>query len=130
MRKQNNEYEIGKGMVAEYIKQMEETYDDLKRLIDLYDGTLYPENNPELVNFNYDKAIKFVRTWELINNDIQPHNRNLIFAIEASGEDYTKCLEYFNGKGKGYKNKATLHVLVCNARNELRLKYIEKYGDY
>ena len=128
MKKKINEYEVGKGLVAEYVASMDNLCDDYKRLIELYDSCIYPEDNPELADFNYDIAVKFIRTWDVIKNDIQPHNKNLIFAIEASGQNYAKCLEYFNGVGNGYKNKATLHVLVCNARKEVEKKYMEKYG--
>lgn len=124
----NTEYEVGKEDVANYIKTMTNLYDDYKRLIDIYENTITGDE-PELEYFNYKKALKFIRTWDIITKDIVPYNRNLIFALEACGEDYTKCLAYFNGCGKGYKNKATLQVLVCRARKEVDTIYKQKYGN-
>lgn len=129
MTNTNMSYEIGKGLVAEYIAQMETIYKEYKRLINIYENCSDADDVPELSDFNYCAALKFIRTWDIMNNNIPAHNRNLLFAIEASGQNYNKCLEYFNGNGKGYKNNATLHVLICKARKQVRKIYDKIYGD-
>lgn len=120
----NDEYFIAKGLVADYIKSMDKVVEDNKRLMQLYDDDVQTD---ELEYFDYNKALKFNRLWDVIKHDLPPTKRNLLLCFEACGEDYTKCLAFFNGNGMNYKNKATLHVLVCNARNMANKLYTEKY---
>ena len=118
-------YEIAKGKVAEYIAYMDCVYEDKMKQIEEYNSEITNEFKDEY--FDYNKSLKFVRTWDIIKNDINPAERNLVIASEVA-KDYDECLTYFNGI-KAPKNVASLKVLVCNARRKIREIYNQKWGD-
>ena len=118
-------YEVAKAEVQEYIETTNNIYLDKKEEIELFKN-----DNPELFEmneyFDYNKAVQFIRLWDIINNDITPAERNLLIAVEIS-KNYSECIKSFEGTAP--KNVATLKVLVYNARNKIRKIYTEKYGN-
>lgn len=118
-------YEVAKAEVQEYIETMNNIYLDKKEEIELFKN-----DNTELFEinayFDYNKAVQFIRLWDIINNDITPAERNLLVAVECS-QSYSECIKSFDGTAP--KNVATLKVLVYNARNKIRKIYTEKYGN-
>lgn len=127
MKNINNEYEIGKGEVANYIAAMDKRCEEYREEIRIYENSYSEETNLG-ESFNYYEALKFVRTWDIIKNDLDAVSRNLVIAMQASDMNYIKCLEWFNGAGQSIKNTATLRVMVCNARKKIRIIYEQKYG--
>ena len=124
----NIEYEKGKQILKEYIEKENNLYSWLKDMFNRYENCPY-DYSPEFAGFDYNSAIKFIRTWEIINNDLPIDKKNLILIYNACGGDNAKTLEIFNGTGKVYKNKATLCVLICNTKKIIKQIYNEKYGD-
>lgn len=121
-----SDYTIGKGKVAEYIAKMDATYKELLDLTKAFDNAII-EDKPEFEWFDYNKSIKFLHTWEIMK-EINVAQRNLLCAYEACNHSLDDCLTFFNGKGKNIKNKASLSVLISNARKAVTTKYIELYG--
>lgn len=126
MRKNTNEYEEGKELLNNYINEQEQLYQWLKETCVKYQDAVFEV--PEFEGFNYYKAVKFIRTWDLIN-ELSMDKKNLFLVHCASGKKYEDTLKIFNGSGKEYKNVATLKVLITQIRNEIRKKYKEKYVD-
>jgi len=124
----NLEYEIGKGMVAAYIAKMDAICKEKREDIQEYDNEIIDSDRFEY--FNREEAVKFVRMWEIITNDISIKDRNIICAAAACDNNLTECLNFFNGKGKSIKNTATLKVMLYNARVAVRNIYEEKYGNH
>lgn len=125
----NLEYEIGKGKVAEFIADTDVTYNMLQEQLKLFREGVQDEY-PGMQWFNEKRTVKFLRTWDIIKSDsITAAQRNLICAYEACGHNLDALLEFFNGKGKNIKNKASLNVLLSNARKAIETKYNELYGD-
>ena len=125
----NTEYEIGKGMVADYIATMDSRYLLNLKEIEIYENSLW-DYVPELGDkFDYYSALRFVRTWNIIKNDLSTSDRNLILCFLASDSNYEECLAWFNGRGKNIKNTATLRVMICNVRKKIRTIYKEKYHE-
>ena len=125
----NLEYEIGKGKVAEYIASTDKIYNELKAQLKAYNEAIF-DDEPEFEWFDEKKTLKFLRTWDIIkSDDITAAQRNLICAYEACGHNLDNLLEFFNGKGKNIKNKASLNVLLSLARKAIENKYYELYGD-
>lgn len=123
----NLEYEIGKGLVADYIETMERECQATKDMITEFDNDML--DSEEFDYFDRDKALRFVRTWEIIQSDsISIAQRNLICAFAACSNKLDECLAFFNGKGKNIKNKRTLAVLISNARKAVTKEYEKKYG--
>lgn len=124
----NKEYEIAKGIVADYIATMNEECEGLKEEIRLFDNDMFESEDFDY--FNREKALRFIRTWEIIQSDaITIAQRNLLCAFAACNNKLDACLDFFNGKGKGIKNKRTLAVMISNARKEVTNKYKELYGE-
>lgn len=124
----NNDYEIMKGKIAEYLAQMQVAYDENKKLISVFEQSL-TNDKPELVDFDYYAALKFVRTWDIIQSDaLNQSQKNLLFCYNLCDCDLETTLNTFNGKGKSYKNKASLAVLICNIRKIIKKEYNKKYN--
>ena len=124
----NKEYEIGKGKVAEYIQTMDEQCAALREEVNAFDNDMFDDENFDY--FNREKSMKFIRTWDIIQSDaITIAQRNLLCAFAACNNKLDECLDFFNGKGKGIKNKRTLAVMISNARKAVTEKYKELYKD-
>lgn len=124
-----DDYEIMKGKIAEYLAQMQVAYDENKALISVFEQSL-TNDKPELVGFDYYAAIKFVRTWDIIQSDVlNQSQKNLLFCYNLCDCDLETTLNTFNGKGKSYKNKASLAVLICNIRKIIKKEYNRRYGN-
>lgn len=124
----NNDYEIMKGKIAEYLAQMQVAYDENKKLISVFEQSL-TNDKPELVDFDYYAALKFIRTWDIIQSDaLNQSQKNLLFCYNLCDCDLETTLNTFNGKGKSYKNKASLAVLICNIRKIIKKEYNKKYN--
>lgn len=122
----NKEYEIGKGKVAEYINTMNEQCLTLKMELEAFDNDMF--DSEKFDYFNREKALKFIRIWDIIQSDaITIAQRNLLCAFAACDNKLTECLDFFNGKGKNIKNKRTLAVMISNARKAVTNKYNELY---
>lgn len=129
MKINNDDYEIMKGKIAEYLAQMQVAYDENKALISVFEQSL-TNDKPELVGFDYYAAIKFVRTWDIIQSDVlNQSQKNLLFCYNLCDCDLETTLNTFNGKGKSYKNKASLAVLICNIRKIIKKEYNRRYGN-
>ena len=125
----NIEYSKGKKLLEKFYSNMDKLIADLQSNIDIYDNAIdNPDDVPELAWFSYRKAVKLKRTYSIIKNDLQPTERNLFCTYLACNYDYEKTLEIFNGENKGYKNIATLRVIIANIRKIIKEKYKEKYG--
>lgn len=124
----NLEYEIAKGMVADYIETMNEECKATEQNIILFDNDMTDSTTFDY--FDRDKALRFVRTWKIIQSDkISIARRNLLCAFAACNNKLTECLDFFNGKGKNIKNKRTLAVLISNARKAVTDEYNKLYND-
>ena len=124
-----DDYEIMKGKIAEYLSQIQVAYAENMKLITVYEQSL-TNNEPELVDFDYHAALKFVRTWDIIQSEaLNQSQKNLLFCYNLCDCDLETTLNTFNGKGKSYKNKATLAVLICNIRKIIKKEYNKKYGN-
>lgn len=120
MEKKIKEYEVGKEILADYLKEMNEIYQDFFN--ELINGMDMDEE------FEEQKAIKFVRTWDIINKDLKPEERNLFCTFQACGNKSKKCLEVFNGKGGNVKNIGTLRTMIYNIKKKINKIYKEKYN--
>lgn len=120
MEKKIKEYEVGKEILADYLKEMNEIYQDFFN--ELINGMDIDEE------FEEQKAIKFVRTWDIINKDLKPEERNLFCTFQACGNKSQKCLEVFNGKGGNVKNIGTLRTMIYNIKKKINKIYKEKYN--
>lgn len=121
MEKKIKEYEVGKEILADYLKEMNEIYQDFFN--ELINGMDMDEE------FEEQKAIKFVRTWDIINKDLKPEERNLFCTFQACGNKSQKCLEVFNGKGGNVKNIGTLRTMIYNIKKKINKIYKEKYNE-
>lgn len=122
---QKNIKSKGKTLIDKYIKNMDVLYNEQKELQDLY-------SNDKLTDeyYNINKSLKFTRTWEIINNDLDYAVRNLLLLFNACDCRYKETLEALSGSNcVQYKNVATLHVMVTRARKIIKNIYNEKYGD-
>lgn len=122
----NIQYEEAKKKLDEYIKENSTLYEWLKDTCRKYDNAIFEQ--PDFAGFNYEKALKFIRTWDIINN-LPADKKNLFLLFCSTGYDYKETLEVFNGVGKGCKNVSTLRVLISNIRKIIREKYTLNYGD-
>lgn len=120
------EYELGKKMLSEYVESMNKICEDLQTEIDRYneDGV----GSSEFEWFDSNKALKTIRTWNIIQNHASPCDRNLLCAFAACNNKLKPCLEMFNGAGKQIKNTQTLSQMITNARKNVKNKYDELYG--
>lgn len=121
----NINYELGKRILNKALKNTTALYQWLKESCEKYENTLF--ELPELTGFNYEKAVKFIRTWDIVE-ELPADKKNLFVIFWSTGFNYKKTLEIFNGVGKGCKNVATLRVLVSNIRKIIKEQYKEKYG--
>lgn len=121
MEKKIKEYEVGKEILADYLKEMNEIYQEFYN--ELMNGMDMDEE------FEEQKAIKFVRTWDIINKDLKPEERNLFCTYQACGNKSQKCLEVFNGKGGNVKNIGTLRTMIYNIKKKINKIYKEKYNE-
>ena len=124
-RKINMDYKKGKKILEKYIKDEEEHCRFLRETLDKYFNT--PFDLPDFSCIDMREAVVYLRTWELIK-ELPTDKRNILLTYCACDYDYKKTIEVFNGE-KGYKNVATLRVIIAYIRKILREKYDERYGD-
>ena len=119
------DYKKLKNKMTEYSNQMKVIYEEYSHAIELYENSpvIY---HPELEWFNYSVAVKFIRTWDIINNDLRESQKNLLLSYYACGESYDKMLEAFESDTC---SKGTLRVMMCLARKKVKEIYNEKYGN-
>ena len=120
------EYELAKGEITTYIDEMNKNIEEIKEDIEYYfNGAV---DSSKLEYFNINKAVKKVRTWEIIMSDkIRVSDRNMLCAYAVADYDLPTCLSFFNGKGKNIKNLKTLSTLIYNARKKVEDIYNEMY---
>lgn len=131
MKKINFEFEEGKGVIALYRENMQKIYDDyVSEINDIKSTREYflDELDEELESY-LKRGLRFIHTWDIMMNDLEPSDRNLLLAMGATDNDYDEVLSYFNGRNCNVKNKRTLSVMVCKARRNLRELYKEKYKE-
>ena len=121
----NKEYEEGKKLLQTYIDETNMNVEWLKEMSNRYSATMY--DLPDFAGFNYSKAQKYIRTWEIIQ-ELPAEKMNMFLIYCACENDLTKTLEIYNGVGKGCKNVATLRVLISLVRKTIRERYKERYG--
>ena len=118
----NIKYEQGKRLLEKCIKQTDIHAEWLKDMCKNYD-----ENLPEYTGFDYQQAIKYMRTWDIIK-ELPTDKKNLFIIYVACDFNYKNTLAIFNDIGKGYKNAATLRVMISNIRKQIKEIYKDKYG--
>jgi len=123
--KKNIKYKEGKELMERYVTKTERYVESLQWMCDKYACTDF--DLPEFAGFDYGKAIRYMRTWKIIQ-ELPVDKRNLWLVYLACETDYTKTLEVYNGVGQTCKNIATLRVMVSNVRKLIRSKYTERYG--
>lgn len=117
-------YKKLKTEMTEYLKQMKVIYEEYSHAIELFENSV--TYHPELEWFNYSEAVKFIRTWDIINNNLRESQKNLLLAYYACGESYDKMLEAFESDTC---TKGSLKVMMCLARKKVKEIYNEKYGN-
>lgn len=120
----NIKYKQGKTKLEQYVKEQNDLYQWYKDTIQRYNETVF--DLPEFAGFEYNEAISFMRTWEIIQ-ELPTEKKNLFLTYCATDYNYKETLEVFNGK-RCYKNVATLRVLITLIRKIIKEKYKEKYG--
>lgn len=128
----NVKYDLAKALIASYTEEMKTVYEENQKMIDLY-LCYYGGGEAPVPYDDYKTSLKFIRTWDIIQSDIlNQAQRNLILLHYACDGNLDKTLNAFNGDGslsKGYKNKASLRVMLCNIRKIIKAQYFELYGD-
>ena len=122
----NSKYEDGKKTLDKYMTEQENYCNFLKETLNKYFNT--PFDLPDFSGFDMREAVVYLRTWELIK-ELPPDKKNLLLVFCACDYDYKKTLEIFNDVGKGYKNIASLRVIITYIRKILKQKYESRYGD-
>lgn len=118
----NIKYEQGKRLLEKSIKQTDMYVEWLKDMCKNYD-----ENLPEYTGFDYHQAIAYMRTWDIIK-ELPTDKKNLFIIYVACDFNYKNTLAIFNDIGKGYKNAATLRVMISNIRKQIKEIYKDRYG--
>lgn len=119
-KQKNKEYEAGKKLVAEYIEKMNGIYKDtFQRLMNDMD---------EDSEFESIEAVKFIRTWDIIMNDITEYEKNLFCTYSACDSNAYKCLDIFNGKGNNIKNIFSIRAMIYTIKKKINKIYNEKYN--
>ena len=102
---------------------------ELKKDIKAYDLEILDSSEYEF--FDREKAIRFIRMWNIIKKKITPTQRNMLCAYEVSNSNVQECLRIFNGSLCNLKNERTLTAMICKCKKNVRRKYDELYGtDY
>lgn len=111
-----------KQALDKYIADRTNGVNEMRSMLEAYDNSVneFEENRFEF--FDYNRTQKIVRMWDIIM-DLRPQDRNLLLMYEAVDHDYEKMSEFFGQ----YKTQATIRVLLCNARKEIRDKYKKRY---
>lgn len=117
----NIKYEQGKRLLEKTIKQTDIHTEWLKDMCKNYD-----ENLPEYTGFEYQQAIKYMRTWDIIK-ELPTDKKNLFIIYAVCDFNYKNTLAIFNDIGKCYKNTATLRVMISNIRKQIKEIYKERY---
>ena len=120
----NMRYDEGKRLLEKYLEETNRNVEWLNEMCNRYSATMY--DLPDFAGFNYSKAQKYIRTWEIIQ-ELPAEKKNMFLIYCACENDLTKTLEVYNGVGKGCKNVATLRVLISLVRKIIREKYKERY---
>ena len=118
----NIKYEQGKRLLEKTIKQTDIHAEWFKDMCKNYD-----ENLPEYTGFDYHQAIRYMRTWDIIK-ELPTDKKNLFIIYTACDFNYKNTLAIFNDIGKGYKNAATLRVMISNIRKQIKEIYKDRYG--
>lgn len=121
----NINYDVVKEKVNDYIRKMDAQCEACKQELNNYYNAFNDGENYGC--FDEENTLKFIRTWDIIKNEIPIPQRNLLIAYQIAGNRLEPCLQYFNGEGEGIKNKSSLAVLISNARKAVRYRYYEKY---
>lgn len=108
-------YESGKRIVAEYIERMNASKEYL------LDRLKYDYGSED---FNRDAAVRFIRTWDIIMNDLTPVQRNLFVAFSAFDRKADDCIKLFNAS-----NVYSLRQMVYVIQKKIVKVYKEKYDD-
>lgn len=116
-------YNKMKKMVREYISQMDVAYDEYVYLIDIFYN--HPFEAESMEEFDIKKALEFIRTWDIIKNELKETDKNLVLAFEVC-RNYKDMLDGFEGS---YKSEGSLRVMVYNARKRIKEIYDRKYGN-
>lgn len=120
----NMRYDEGKRLLEKYLEETNRNVEWLQYMTEKYATSLC--DTPEFVGFDYKKAQKYLRTWEIIQ-ELPAEKKNMLLIYCACENDLTKTLEVYNGVGKGCKNVATLRVLISLVKKTIREKYKERY---
>lgn len=125
----NVEYEEAKKKITKYMSMMDAKCRELNRDVKAYDLEILDSTEYEF--FDREKAIRFIRMWNIIKKKITPTQRNLLCAYEVSNSNVQECLRIFNGSLCNLKNERTLTSMICKCKKNVRRKYDELYGtDY
>lgn len=114
----------GKNIINKYIKAMNVVYKEQKEYQDMYLNDRLDDDY-----FNYNKSLKFTRTWETLMSMEDVPARNLMLLFNACGDRYKDTMEALCGLGMAYKNQATLHVMITKTRKKIKELYASKYGN-
>lgn len=93
MKKNNTEYEIAKGELAEYIAEMESNYIAYKECLEHRES-----------GYDYTFEENFCKMWEKIQ-ELSVADRNLLLIHNLYGRKCDKTLAVFNGVYGGLKQK-------------------------
>ena len=115
--KKNNNYEIAKGELAEYISDMEATYKYHKDMIKECE-----EDESLLDVYELEEGKKFVKTWDIIKNVLSVDEKNLLLLHQIYIKPQ-KTLEVFNGMGNSVKNKATIARKIWIIKEKIKKAY-------
>lgn len=110
----------------DYVDYMNKTVQAYKEDIQRWYNTDEYLQDPYMEWFNCVKALRTVRLWDIIQNELDPAQRNLLNCYYANGQKMDTMAAIFAVQ---YKNAATLRVLLSNARKAVREAYKAKYGD-
>lgn len=125
----NLEYDEAKKKISKYMSMMDAKCRELKKDIKGFDSDMFDSSEYEF--FDREKALRFIRMWNIIKKKITPNQRNLLCAFAVSNSNVKECLKIFNGTVCNLKNGRTLTAMVCSAKKTVRRKYDELYGtDY
>lgn len=122
----NMEYEEAKKKISKYMSMMDAKCRELKKDIQAYDSEILESEEYEY--FDRDKALRFIRMWNIIKKKITPTQRNMLCAYEVSNSNVQECLRIFNGTLCNLKNERTLTAMICKCKKMVRRKYDEMYG--
>lgn len=120
---QKNTKQDGKQLIDDYILSMDKVCEEQKELQQLYMNDKLHDDY-----FDYNKSLKFTRTWEILLSMNDYAARNLLLLFNACGCRYKETLDALCGVGTVYKNEATLRYMMTEARKKIKKIYNDEYG--